>query len=147
MNHTIDDYSDEEEHKLVIDEDICDETPVKNYNTDKIVDKTISSANSESLPKNLTQSTSEIITSIDKRQLSNNENWSLPLNFCKPSTSTEKSTRSIECLNCHQFFETMKEIRSHSKVEHPGKAIRFVKQSPNPLEFSSKAFLIYKFEF
>jgi hypothetical protein len=39
----------------------------------------------------------------------------------------------------------MKEIRSHSKVEHPGKAIRFVKQSPNPLEFSSKAFLIYEF--
>ncbi len=146
MNHTIDDYSDEEEHKLVIDEDICDETQDKNYNS---TDETISNADicSESLPKNSTQSTSQIITSIDKRQLSNNENWSLPLNFCKPSTSTEKSTRSIECLNCHQFFETMKEIRSHSKVEHPGKAIRFVKQSPNPLEFSSKAFLIYKFEF
>jgi hypothetical protein len=41
----------------------------------------------------------------------------------------------------------MKEIRIHSKEKHPGKAIRLVKQSPNAPQFSSKGFLIYKFEF
>jgi hypothetical protein len=130
-SYIIEDYFEEEDHKLVIDESLNGMNEELSY--PRIDFEPNSNHCFNSFSENFTKS---MISIRDQKEIFNNETHQ---NFCVPSTSK----RSLkECSECRNFFaHTSKEIRSHFKVEHPAKAIRFKKQDSNESINSSNVFI------
>lgn len=136
-SYIIEDYFEEEDHKLIIDESLNGMNEELSY--PRIDFEPNSNHCFNSFSGNFTKS---MISIRDEKGVFNNETHK---NCCVPSTSKHSLKK---CSECHKFSAyTSKEIRSHFKAKHPGKAIRFKKQDSNESINSSNVFIYFLSKF
>jgi hypothetical protein len=112
-SYIIEDYFEEEDHKLLIDQSLNGMNEELSYPRIDFEPNFDHCFNSFS--ENFTKS---MIKIRDEKEVLNNETHK---NFCVPSTSKHSLKK---CSECHKFSaHTSKEIRSNFKAEHPRKAI------------------------